>query len=100
MNNGNGKLRAFEYEPDTDLWDSEQVPLLEEGRIEVFLRREVLPYAANSWYDFASVKKGYEISFTRYSKPVRTREEIRADIAALEKETGGLMNIIIEGGAS
>ena len=45
-----------------------------------------------------SVKIGYEISFTRYFyKPqlLRTLEEIRADILALEKETEGLLGEII-----
>ena len=36
---------VVEYEPDTDLRDTEQIPLQEEGGIEAFLRREVLPYA-------------------------------------------------------
>ena len=41
-----GKPCVVEYEPDRDLRDTEQVPLLEEGGIEAFLRREVLPHAA------------------------------------------------------
>jgi type I restriction enzyme M protein len=43
------------------------------------------------------VKTGYEVSFTRYfykPKPLRTLEEIRADILALEKETEGLLGQI------
>ena len=40
-----------EYEPDTGLRDSEQVPLLEEGGIEAFFRREVLPYTPDVWID-------------------------------------------------
>jgi predicted nuclease of restriction endonuclease-like (RecB) superfamily len=39
-----GKPCVVEYEPDSDLRDTEQVPLLEEGGIEAFIRREVLPY--------------------------------------------------------
>ena len=72
--------------------------LLEEGGIEAFIRREVLPYAADAWYDPESVKTGYEISFTRYfykPQPLRTLEEIRADILALEKETEGLLAEIV-----
>jgi type I restriction enzyme M protein len=95
-----GKLAVVEYEPDADLRDTEQVPLLEEGGIEAFLRREVLPYAADAWYDLESVKIGYEISFTRYfyePKPLRTLEEIRADILAVEEETEGLLGEIIGG---
>ena len=41
-----GKPCVVEYEPDADLRDTEQVPLLEEGGIEAFIRREVLPGAA------------------------------------------------------
>ena len=98
-----GKRRVVEYEPDSELRDTEQVPLLEEGGIEAFLRREVLPYAPDAWYDPASVKTGYEVSFTRYyykPQPLRTLEDIRADILALEKETEGLLGEIIGGSAS
>ena len=98
-----GKCRVVEYESDSELRDTEQEPLLEEGGIEAFLRREVLPYAADGWYVPDSVKIGYEISFTRYfykPQPLRTLEEIHADILALEKETEGLLGEIIGGGSS
>ena len=93
-----GKRCTVEYEPDSDLRDTERVPLLEDGGVEAFLRREVLPYAADAWYVPDSVKIGYEISFTRYfykPQPLRTLEEIRADILALEKETEGLLGDIL-----
>ena len=97
-----GKPAVVEYEPDPDLRDTEQVPLLEEGGIEAFLRREVLPHAPDAWYVPDSVRTGYEVSFTRYfykPQPLRTLDEIRADILALEKETEGLLDEIIgEGG--
>jgi len=76
-----GHACVVEYEPDPELRDTEQVPLLEPGGIDAFLRREVLPHAADAWYDPASVRVGYEISFTRYfykPQPLRTLEEIRA----------------------
>jgi type I restriction enzyme M protein len=111
-----GKPRVVEYEPDTELRDSEQIPFLEcqachqpgylpgpEDRrtaIETFLRREVLPYAPDAWYDPASVKVGYEISFNRYfykPKALRTLEEIRADLLAVEKESEGLLAEILGG---
>jgi type I restriction enzyme M protein len=95
-----GKRCVVEYEPDPELRDSEQVPLMEPGGIEAFLRREVLPYAPDAWYDPTGVKVGYEISFTRYfykPQPLRSLEEIRADILALEKETEGLLAQIIGG---
>jgi len=96
-----GKPAVVEYEPDPDLRDTEQVPLLEEGGIEAFLKREVLPHAFDACYVPDSVKTGYEVSFTRYfykPQPLRTLEEIRADILALEKETEGLLGEIIGGG--
>lgn len=96
-----GKPAVVEYEPDTDLRDTEQIPLTEEGGIEAFLEREVLPYAADAWYRPDSVKIGYEISFTRYfykPRPMRSLEEIRADILALERETEGLLEEIVGAG--
>jgi type I restriction enzyme M protein len=95
-----GRKCVVEYEPDSDLRYTEQVPLLEEGGIEAFIRREVLPHAPDAWYDPDSVKTGYEVSFTRYfykPQPLRTLEDIRADILALEKETEGLLGEIIGG---
>ena len=97
--NVNGRPAVVEYEPDTDLRDTEQIPLQEDGGIEAFLRREVLPYSADAWYQADSVKVGYEISFTRYfykPKPMRTLAEIRADILALEQETEGLLAEILD----
>ncbi len=93
-----GRPVVVEYEPDTDLRDTEQIPLQEKGGIEAFLRREVLPYAPDAWYQPDSVKVGYEISFTRYfykPQPMRTLEDIRADILALEKDTMGLIEEIL-----
>ena len=89
-----GRAVVVEYAPDPDLKDSEQAPLLEEGGIEGFLRREVLPYAPDAWYDPGSVKVGYEISFTRYfyrPQPLRAPEAIWADIRSLEQEAEGLL---------
>ena len=92
-----GGPAVVEYEPDTDLRDTDQIPLTEEGGIEALIRREVLPYAPDAWYVPSSVKIGYEISFTRYfykPQPLRTLKEIRADIIALEAETEGLLEEI------
>jgi len=111
-----GKPQVVEYEPDTDLRDSEQIPFLEcqachqpdylpspedqRTAIEGFLRREVLPYVPDAWYDPDSVKVGYEINFNRYfykPKALRTLEEIRADLLAVEKEAEGLLAEILGG---
>jgi type I restriction enzyme M protein len=97
-----GKRSLVEYEPDPELRDAEQVPLLEDGGIDAFIRREVLPHAPDAWIDRAATRIGYEISFTRYfykPQPLRTLEAIRADILALEEETKGLLaEIVGEGG--
>lgn len=95
-----GKPAVVEYEPDPELRDTEQVPLLEDGGIEAFMQREVLPHAPDAWYMPDSVKTGYEISFTRYfykPQPLRSLEEIRGDILALERETEGLLGEIVGG---
>jgi len=99
----NGKLCVVEYEPDTDLRDSEQVPLLEDGGVEAFIRREVLPYTPDAWLDESKTKIGYEISFTRHfykPQPLRTLEEIRADILAVEQEAEGLLDDLLKGGTA
>ena len=111
-----GKPRVVEYEPDTDLRDTEQIPFFEcaackqsgylptetdmKNAIEAFLRREVLPYAPDAWYKPDSVKIGYEISFNRYfykPKALRPLEEIRADLLAVEKAAKGLLEEILGG---
>ena len=90
-----GKPAIVEYEPDSDLRDTEQVPLLEEGGIEAFIRREVLPYTPDAWVNNDATKIGYEVSFTRHfykPQPLRTLAEISADILAIEKEAEGLLD--------
>ncbi len=98
-----GKPCVVEYEPDSDLRDTEQIPLLEEGGIEAFMRREVLPYTPDAWVKEEATKIGYEISFTRHfykPQPLRTLEEIRADILAVRKEVEGVLDELLKGGAN
>jgi type I restriction enzyme M protein len=98
-----GKTRVVEYEPDTDLRDTEQVPLTEPAGawrdgIEAFIQREVMPYAPDAWVDESKTKIGYEISFTKHfykPAPLRTLDEIRADIRALQAETDSLLDEIV-----
>ena len=93
-----GTPRIVEYEPDTQLRDSEQIPLLKAGGIEGFLKREVLPWASDAWYNEKTVKTGYEISFNRYfykPMPMRPLEEIRAEIRAVEREAAGLLEGVL-----
>ena len=73
--------------PDTDLRDTENVPLTED--VESYFAREVLPYAPDAWIDEKKTKVGYEIPMTRYfyeyQAPEKT-EDIMARITALEQE--------------
>ena len=92
------RKRVVEYDPDSGLRDTEQIPLQEEGGIEGFLQREVLPYAEDAWYVAKSVKIGYEISFNRYfykPEPMRSLEEIRAEIVAVGRDATRLLEEVI-----
>lgn len=96
-----GKICVVEYETDSDLRDTEQVPLLEEGGIEAFITREVLPYTPDAWVKEGATKIGYEVSFTRHfykPQPLRTLDEIRADILAEEEAAEGLLGELLKGG--
>ena len=96
-----GKDRFMvEYEPDSELRDTEQVPLLAPGGIDAFFAREVLPHAPDAWIATDKTQIGYEISFARYfykPAPLRTLAEIRADILALEQQSEGLLHKIVGG---
>ncbi len=97
-----GKDRFMvEYEADSELRDTEQVPLKEPGGIDAFFAREVLPHAPDAWIATDKTQIGYEISFARYfykPVPLRTLAEIRADIFALEQQSEGLLHRIVGGG--
>ena len=82
-------------EPDTDLRDTESVPLSE--TIEAYVQREVLPHVPDAWVDTTKTKVGYEVPLTRefyvYTPP-RALEEIEGEIAGLEKEILGMLKDI------
>ncbi len=83
-------------ESDAELRDAENVPLSE--NIDEYFKREVLPHVSDAWMDRSKDKIGYEINFTKefYKyKPLRSLDEIRKDILALEKETEGLLKEIL-----
>jgi hypothetical protein len=65
----------------------------------LFTRREVLPYTPDAWIKEDATRVGYEISFTRHfykPQPLRTLEEISADILAIEKEAEGLLDALLK----
>jgi type I restriction enzyme M protein len=58
----------------------------------------VLPHVPDAWMDRSKDKVGYEISFTKYFyeyQSLRSLDEIKADILALEEETEGLLGEIL-----
>jgi len=86
----------IEYESDTELRDSENIPLKES--IHEYFLREVKPHVKEAWINIDSVKIGYEISFNRYfykHKPLRSLEEVTADIVELEEKSEGLIKEIL-----
>src|SRR5699024_10041083 len=79
-------INKKEIEPDSDLRDTEIVPLADD--IEEYFEREVLPHVPDAWIDEEHTRIGYEIPFTRYFyqyTKLRPSSEIKAEIEELEK---------------
>lgn len=97
--NANGELvldKKGNPKPDSSLRDTENIPLVMD--IDEYMAKEVLPHVPDAWIDHNKTNVGYEINFTKYFytyKPLRSLEEIRADIMALEQETDGLLKDVI-----
>lgn len=102
---GTAKGKVVSYKPDSNLRDSEDVPLTAEtargAKIdeenEAYFQREVAPHVKDAWID--ATKKdprdegvgivGYEIPFNRHFyqyEPPRSLEEIDADLDVLSRE--------------
>nr|WP_315245542.1 class I SAM-dependent DNA methyltransferase [uncultured Flavobacterium sp.] len=84
------------YETESDLRDTENIPLKED--IYAYFLREVKPHVAEAWINLDATKIGYEISFNKYfyqHKPLRAISDVTADILALEKESDGLIAEIL-----
>jgi len=85
------------YESQTDLRDSENIPL--EETIHSYFLREVKPHVSEAWINLDKTKIGYEISFNKYfyqHKPLRSIEEVSREILALEEESEGLIMDILK----
>ncbi len=105
VKNSKGQPKA-----DTNLRDYENIPFLRGIKvnsetklvpqtIEEYFEREVKPHLPDAWIDHNKTKIGYEINFTKYFyefKPLRSLEEIKADILALEQNTLELEKKILE----
>ncbi len=84
------------YEHNTDLRDAESVPLSD--TIHRYFNAEVKPHVPEAWINLDTVKIGYEISFNKYfyrHKPLRSLEDVTADILELEQQAEGLMADIL-----
>jgi type I restriction enzyme M protein len=85
------------YETESDLRDTENVPLKDD--IQTYFLQEVKPHVDEAWINLDATKIGYEISFNKYfykHKPLRSIEEVTADILALEQQSDGLINEILQ----
>jgi type I restriction enzyme M protein len=96
----NGKVvldKSGNPKPDSSLRDTEIIPLKE--NISKYLEREVKPHVSDFWIDESKTKTGYEINFTKHFyeyKPLRSLEEIKKDILALEEETLDIIKEVVE----
>jgi len=92
-----GKLDEYiTYEANTDLRDSESVPL--KDNIHRYFLAEVKPHVEEAWINLDSTKIGYEISFNKYfyrHKPLRSMKEVAKDIVDLEQRAEGLLADIL-----
>lgn len=85
---------------DTELRDTEIIPLTYPGGIEEFIKEEVLPYHEDAFVDKSKTQIGYEINFTKHfykPKQLESVESIVARIRELENLSEGMMKEILEG---
>ena len=82
----------IEYEADSDLRDTEKIPVKED--IYEYFLREVRPYVADAWINLPPTKIGCEISFNKYfykPAPLRSLEENERDIRELDEQSQGFI---------
>lgn len=85
---------------DTNLTDTENIPLTYEGGIDAFIAQEVLPYHPDAFVNTEKTQIGYEINFNKYfykPKQLESVETIITRIKELEKQSDGMMASILEG---
>ena len=94
---GSYVCQYVEYEPDSDLRDTEKIPVKED--IYDYFQREVRPYVADAWINLPPTKIGCEISFNKYfykPAPLRTLEENEHDILELDRQSQGFIQSLFE----
>ncbi|WP_233881907.1 type I restriction-modification system subunit M [Tenacibaculum piscium] len=92
----NKKGEYTTYETESDLRDTENVPL--KDTIHSYFLREVKPHVNEAWINLDATKIGYEISFNKYfykHTPLRNINDVTNDIINLEKQSDGLIQEIL-----
>ena len=94
------------YEPDSDLRDTENVPLNwlagetdTRKVIQAYFDQEVKPHVDDAWIAWDKTVVGYEISFNKYfyvHQSLRDLGEVIQEIRELETETEGLLDQILD----
>lgn len=93
----NDKSVYLEYETDSDLRDTEKIPIKED--IYEYFQREVRPYVSDAWINLPPTKIGCEISFNKYfykPAPLRSLEENERDILELDRQSQGFIQSLFE----
>jgi len=78
--------------PNTDLRDTENVPLSED--VQEYFEREVLPHASDAWIDEDKTKVGYEIPFNRHFYVFKSPRPLAAIDADLKLVTDRILTMI------
>jgi type I restriction enzyme M protein len=86
-----GKSKG-EPQPDSELRDTENVPLKED--IEVYFKREVLPHVPDAWIDHEKTKVGYEIPFNRHFYVFTPPRDLHTIDEELKVVTGRILTMI------
>ncbi|MEM9538840.1 MAG: class I SAM-dependent DNA methyltransferase [Cyanobacteria bacterium P01_E01_bin.42] len=66
--------------------------------IHAYFLKEVRPHVEDAWITLEKTQIGYEISFNKYfyqHQPLRSLEEVTAEILQLERETEGLLKQLV-----
>ncbi|WP_008313099.1 class I SAM-dependent DNA methyltransferase [Leptolyngbya sp. PCC 6406] len=112
----------IEYETDSELRDTESIPLnyahssrsaerytpnpspnVKRGgqQIHHYFLQEVRPHVGDAWIDLDKTQIGYEVNFNKYfyqHKPLRKLETVVEEILALEEKTEGLLKRLVSFG--
>lgn len=92
-----GKKGFVEYETDSELRDTEKIPVKDD--IYGYFMREVRPYVDDAWINLPPTKIGCEISFNKYfykPTPLRSLKENEKDILELDKQSQGFIRSLFK----